>query len=76
MTLVNKVIEVSRVQLLSFFYPHLRTFSFAFLEREEGRERDTDVREASIGCLRTHPDRGSALGPGIASVWTRDESAT
>lgn len=46
--------------LMIFLNPHLRTFSFAVLERGRERERNADVREALIGCLRTHADRGSA----------------
>ena len=45
---------------LLFFNPHSRTLFHCFLGREEGRERNTDIREkhqlvASCAC----PDRGS-----------------
>ena len=59
------------------FSPYPRTFFILlFLEREkegeeEGRERNIGVREALIGCLHMHPDRGSVLGPGIVHVQIR-----
>ena len=45
---------------LIFFDPHLKAFFFIALEREEGRERNTDRLPSFI------------LGPGIVHVQTRD----
>ena len=46
---------------LFFFHSHPR-ICLSILEREEERERNTDVREASIGCLPYVP------APGIEPV--------
>ena len=47
-------------------------------DRKEGRERNIDVREASIGCLHMLPHQGSKLGLGVAhaSARTKDKPAT
>ena len=43
---------------LLFFKSSLRTFFHCFLKREEGRERNINVRETLIGCLLHTPRPG------------------
>ena len=42
-----------------FFYPHPKTFFSLLLEREEGRERNIDLREKhALVASCTRPDQG------------------
>ena len=59
------------IYFIFYFYPHRGHFFYCFLEREEGRERNTSVREkdrllppvlAWTGDHR-HPDWGLNLQP-------------
>lgn len=71
--------------LFCCFYPHPKTFLNCVLEREEGRERNVNMREkehpvASCMCLYWELDQQPRYVP-LAEIkpisfWLRDNAAT
>lgn len=59
----EKSVLINEYFLLLFLSSPKGNFICFLRKKEEGRERHTDGRGASTGCLGKYPDRGSACGP-------------